>query len=1290
MKKVLRWFAVTLVSLTLLLLALAGGLWFYSGSDTSLASALRALTPLLGAGQRLELQDVSGSVRQGGRIGSVRWQHNGLQVHAQDITLRWQPEALFRREMRLTELTIGQLRMDDQRPATTDTPPVPPTQLGLPFKVDARIRINLLEWAGTTTQRVEQISFHYSFDNDLHKLDDGKANFSSNSYTYSGSLQASGPLALALQASGLVTAPVPGRAPLTVTARASLSGELAGRNAQLALTADLRPQEATRSNTDTQPAPPGKTLRARLSAQLAPWQSQPVLAAQAQWQALDLASLWSPAPHTRLSGNASVAPSGTGWKARAELSNTLSGPWNQQRLPIQALQAELEFTDGRWLLHTLQAQGAGGSVTATAQVSAQASWQMQGRLHNINPAAIDTRLDSTPLSGELSAHQSLASAATGDALANAAGQAALTFELDLQASANAATGGRNALQLLQLRHVAAQGIWAKPTLTLHTLKVEAQDAQLQGPLAFNTVSRAMQGRLDLRLPGLSAALNGKLSRPDGQGTLLLHLSDAAQASQWLSRWPQMAQALGQQRWYGSANLNAQWHGGWQNQANTLRVEGQLRSPQLGWSTGSATKAGVSDNDVTLRNLQLDLSGSPSHFSLGGHGQLATQGRQVDWQGQTVGERLGAGAWQARIDQLQLTLRNPPADDNWRFALETLATQPTQLTWHSGSGGGRWELSPGSAQVHGPLAGSASIRWQAMSWSAAAWQSQGQVEGLPLAWLDAFKRRSLSDLGLHTDMLLSGQWQASKAEALHASVTLERSQGDLFLQSGDGSRPTVVANMRETWLQANLDEGQLSASLRWDSARAGKALLAFSTRVQSASGNWSWNDDVPVAGSVQLQLPPMDVWSALAPPGWRLRGTVNTHINLGGTRKRPEWNGTLQARELALRSVVDGIDFSQGQLDATLHDQQLDLQTFTLRGANSGSGKADGGLLTLRGSLFWRPQTDAAALSQQIEMALQAELQSLRLSTRPDRRLVASGTLSADFKDGKLGLRGALSADQALFTLPDDSTPNLGDDVVVRQSGATPTPPVSPPAPAKRLAVDVALDLSLGPDFQVRGRGMATRLAGKLALTVNNGQPPQLKGTVRSVQGSYRAYGQKLDIERGLIRFTGAVDNPALDILAIRPKLTQRVGVQISGTALSPIVALYAEPDLPDAEKLAWLVLGRSASGGGAEAALMQQAALALLGGNGKNLSESMSSALGLDELSFRGSTDASTGTGTASAASVMLGKRLSSDFYLAYERSLNSAVGVFSIFYDLSRRLTLRAQTGEQSAVDLIYTLRYD
>ncbi len=196
----------------------------------------------------------------------------------------------------------------------------------------------------------------------------------------------------------------------------------------------------------------------------------------------------------------------------------------------------------------------------------------------------------------------------------------------------------------------------------------------------------------------------------------------------------------------------------------------------------------------------------------------------------------------------------------------------------------------------------------------------------------------------------------------------------------------------------------------------------------------------------------------------------------------------------------------------------------------------------------------------------------------------------------------------------------------------------------------------------------------------------MTGEVRTVGGRYRAYGQQLAIERGEMRFRGAYDNPLLDILAIRPKLAQRVGVQITGTALLPRVRLYAEPDLPEAEKLAWLVLGRSAANGGAEAAVLQQAAMALLGG--ESADGGIAGRLGLDELSFSGASD--TDPGGTGGATITLGKRISQDFYVAYEHSLAGTLGTFSIFYDLSERFTLRARTGEKSAVDLIFRLGYD
>ena len=218
---------------------------------------------------------------------------------------------------------------------------------------------------------------------------------------------------------------------------------------------------------------------------------------------------------------------------------------------------------------------------------------------------------------------------------------------------------------------------------------------------------------------------------------------------------------------------------------------------------------------------------------------------------------------------------------------------------------------------------------------------------------------------------------------------------------------------------------------------------------------------------------------------------------------------------------------------------------------------------------------------------------------------------------------------------------------------------------------------MGPDFALQGYGLTTRLTGKLTLRTG----PRLTGEIHTEQGRYRAWGQSLDIEQGTIRFNGPLDNPSLDIIALRPNIPVQAGVKVAGSATAPRVQLYSDPVLPDAEVLSWVVMGRDPASGGAETALLQQAALALLSNSTGGGVGNLASNLGLDEVGFKGANG-------AEGAALTVGKRISQDLYLSYEQSLDGAMGTLFIFYDLTKRLTLRGQTGEQTAMDLIYTKR--
>jgi translocation and assembly module TamB len=760
----------------------------------------------------------------------------------------------------------------------------------------------------------------------------------------------------------------------------------------------------------------------------------------------------------------------------------------------------------------------------------------------------------------------------------------------------------------------------------------------------------------------------------------------------------MAPALARTALQGTGELKAHWDGGWQQQGKMLQIDASLQLPRLVWhATDTAPQQAWRIND-----LRAEMTGSLSALHLTTRAQFETGTRRFALQAQARGGRRDQGAWQATLDHARLDGQNSLQPGTW-----TLQLSPGVVTdWRAAASGRVLEISEGQANLTGPVPGTARLNWQPLRMSlqhadTTAWRTQGQVSALPLGWLALLGGAQMANLGLRGDMVLGGQWEAVAGDSLRLRASLARTSGDLSLQAEDGSASPLSAGVREASVTLNADGEALTASLRWDSERAGQAQATLRTRLLPQDGGWSWPADTPVSGSVRARLPRVGVWSVLAPPGWRLRGTLDADATLSGTRAAPQWSGTLRADDLAVRSVVDGIEFSQGTLRASLNGQRLDIDTFSIKGASGAGGT--GGLLTLKGFVLWPPAQESATPPattawMRLRMELDAEAQALRVSARADRRLAVSGKLSARLTEARLAIRGTLKADQALIVLPEDTAPTLGEDVVVRSSArpsastlqaASTEPPTA--ASGLRVTPDIALTLDLGPDFRLRGRGLVTRLAGQLALSSNTPGTlqPRLVGDINTLHGTYKAYGQQLDIEEGVLRFSGPFDNPALDVRAVRPNLTQRVGVQITGTALSPRVRLFSEPELPDAEKLAWLVLGRGAASGGAESAVLQQAALALLGGNGKGLSGGLADALGLDEVSVRGATSA-TDNATATGATVTLGKRLSRDFYVAYERSLTGTLGTFYIFYDLSRRFTLRAQTGEHSAVDLIFTQRYD
>ena len=120
-----------------------------------------------------------------------------------------------------------------------------------------------------------------------------------------------------------------------------------------------------------------------------------------------------------------------------------------------------------------------------------------------------------------------------------------------------------------------------------------------------------------------------------------------------------------------------------------------------------------------------------------------------------------------------------------------------------------------------------------------------------------------------------------------------------------------------------------------------------------------------------------------------------------------------------------------------------------------------------------------------------------------------------------------------------------------------------PAGLDQLRVVQLTDVHIGPTLH----GPWLR---QVVAQVNALEPDivAITGLVRAEGGTYAAYGQKLEISRGELVFSGAADNPRLDVLAVRPNLDVVVGVAVAGTAQQPRIRLVSEPEMAEMDKLA--------------------------------------------------------------------------------------------------------------------------
>jgi len=659
--------------------------------------------------------------------------------------------------------------------------------------------------------------------------------------------------------------------------------------------------------------------------------------------------------------------------------------------------------------------------------------------------------------------------------------------------------------------------------------------------------------------------------------------------------------------------------------------------------------------ATLRTIGASLDGTQSNhrFVLNAAGAVNGHALDIGLAGQ--GAWRGAKGWSGTISRLE---------ERGTLNLRLLAPVGLMVAdQHVTLGATRLQLERAAVAI------------DSFDWDHGRIRSQGRLDGVQIGHtLEMIEALSGDKLPLRSDMVLDGRWNVVLAETASGFAELSRRSGDISVNAGRGY---TALELGQTMLRAEAAGNRLVLRGGISSGRIGKLTVDASAGLVQEQGVATIGPGSPLGGQVAVEVPRIKALEALAGPQYAFEGRADATVRLAGTVAAPALTGTVNGDGLGVTLYDLGIHLTDGKVRLVLDQNAVELRQVEFHG---GDGK-----LTASGTV------KLGEANPNLTGKIVAD--KLQLFSSPERTLVVSGDAAILNENKQIVIRGKFTVDRGLFDMPKAGAPELGDDVVVvrrkdqreLRTAATPIPETKP---ASRFSPVVDLTLDLGRDFRFRGGGADLRLVGQLEVKSTPLSPLRAYGTIRVADGTFEAFSRRLEIERGIINFNGPIDNPNLNIRAMRRNQEVSAGVELTGTVRMPRVQLVSDPDVPKEDKLSWLMFGYGAENAGTgqqsqlSGAALGGAALGMIGGKvGTNVVQH----LGFDEFSIGPST-----AGLSDQQVVSVGKTVTDKISVGYEQSLTSANNVVKLTWALSQRWSLIAKGGSINGLSVLFNRRFD
>lgn len=478
------------------------------------------------------------------------------------------------------------------------------------------------------------------------------------------------------------------------------------------------------------------------------------------------------------------------------------------------------------------------------------------------------------------------------------------------------------------------------------------------------------------------------------------------------------------------------------------------------------------------------------------------------------------------------------------------------------------------------------------------------------------------------------------------------QGRVTVDAGPG---TLRIRDGERWLdfpyQTLAIDSQLrpeaaQASVRFEGGALGELTLAATVDPREQRK--------PLEGEFSLRGLNLAVARPFAPQVEVLEGNLNGSGRLGGTLTEPEVVGQLVLSDGRIGGGELPTSFDDLRVAVQIEGQALDIDG-SWRSGEAGRG-------SLEGTFSWQPalELDLRLTGQRLPVVVEPYAE---LEVEPDLRIALAGE--------QLAVSGRVAVPRGAITVRDlpPSTVKVSEDAVIIGEEAE--------QEAAPINLDMDVDVAVGEDrLTFSGFGLTAQLRGFLHI----GNDMDTRGELNLVNGRYRAYGQRLNLRRARLLFTGPLSQPFLDIEAVRRIEEDDVtaGIRLTGRAEQPRTEVFAEPSMSQEQALSYLVLGRPLGADAGDSNLLAQAALGLGLAGGSKLTGGLAARLGIED--FQLDTQ-----GTGDDTSVIASGRLTDRLSLRYGVGVFAPANTIALRYQLTRRLFLEAASGLANSLDLFY-----